>query len=126
MRSWFRRRAKRIQALNGQHEEGFTLHFGCLILGLLLAVGAVVILLTLGWRWLWLIPAAAVAFWALMFVTSVFESRWLAVTPDHVRRGIPANCSECGEELLVVLSGTRFKTVCPICGQRGAARLLDT
>ena len=112
--------------MNGQHERGFTLHFGYLIVGITLVAGAAIILLTLGWRWLWLIPAAAVAFWALMFVISVFESRWLAVTPDHVRRGVPANCSECGEELSVVLGATRFKTACPICGHREAGRLLDT
>jgi hypothetical protein len=104
--------------LNGQQEEGFTLHFGCLIVGIALAVAGVIIFLTAGWRWLWLIPAAAVSLWVLMFIVSLFESRWLAVTPEHVQRGVPAHCSQCGEGLSVVISATRFKTRCPICGHR--------
>ena len=112
--------------MNGHHEDGFTLHFGCLILTIALAAGAVMILLTVGWRWLWLVPAAAIAFWALMFVSTVFESRWLAVTPEHVRRGVPANCASCGEELLIVVGSTRFKTTCPICGHRESGHLLES
>ena len=116
----------KVRDLNGQHEEGFTIHFGCLILGIALAAGAVIILLTLGWRWLWMVPAAAVAFWVLMFVISVFESRWLAVTHEQVRRGVPANCANCGEGLLVAGGATRYKTMCPICGHRGTGRLLES
>lgn len=110
--------------MNGHDEEGFTLHFGCLIVAIAMAAGAVIILVSLGWRWLWMVPAAAAAFWALMFVSSVFESRWLAVTLEHVRRGVPG--ANCGEELLVVVGSTRFKTTCPICGHRGSGHLLES
>jgi energy-coupling factor transporter transmembrane protein EcfT len=112
--------------VNGQQEEGFTLHWGCLIVGAILSAGAVVIFVTLGWRWLWIIPAAAVGFWAIMLVISVFEDRWLAVTPQHLRRGVPAECSACGEEWDVIVGKTRFKTRCPICGHRGSGDLLET
>ena len=116
----------RFRDLSGHQEEGFTLHFGCLILGITLAAGAVFIPLMLGWRWLWLVPAGAVAFWALIFVISVFESRWLAVTRENVRRGVPANCANCGEALLVAGGATRYKTTCPICGHSGSGRLLES
>ena len=46
--------------MEGQHEEGFVLHWGCVIVGAILAAGAAVILMILSWRWLWLVPAAAV------------------------------------------------------------------
>lgn len=112
--------------MNGQQEGQFSIHWGCLILAVVLAAAAVVILITLGWRWLWLVPAAAVALYVLMFVNSVIEDRWRAVTAEHVRRGVPANCSECGEELDVAVSKTRFKTRCPICGDARSGRLSDT
>ena len=112
--------------MNGEQEEGFTLHWGCVIVGAILAAGAAVILMTLGWRRLWLVPAAAVGLWVLMFVISVFEDGWLAVTPEHVRRGVPATCTECGEAWAVIAGKTRFKTRCPICGHRGSGDLLES
>lgn len=115
-----------VRDLNGHQEEGFTLHWGYLIVGIALAVGAVIILLALGWRWLWLVPAAAVGLFALGFVSSLFEGRWLAVTPEHVRRGVPATCSECGAEWDLVIGATGFKTRCPIRGHRERGHLLDS
>ncbi len=111
--------------MNGQHEEGFTLHWGCVIVGVILAGSAAVILMILGWRWLWLVPAAAVGLWVLMIVISVFEGGWLTVTPEHLRRGVPATCTECGEEWAVIVGKNRFKTRCPICGHRGSGDLLE-
>ena len=95
-----------------------------MIVGVILAAGAAVILMQLGWRWLWLVPAAAAGLWVLMFVISVFEDGWRTVTPEHVRRGVPASCTECGEAWSVIARKTRFKTRCPICGHRGAGNLL--
>lgn len=112
--------------MNGQHEEGFTLHWGCVIVGASLAAGAAAILMLLSWRWLWLVPAAAVGLWLLLFAISVLEDGWLAVTPEHVRRGVPATCSECGEGWDVIVGKTRFKTRCPICGHKGAGELLES
>ncbi len=112
--------------LNGSQEEGCTLHWGCVAVGTLLGAGAVVIFFTLGWRWLWLVPAAAVAFLVIMFVITIFEDGWLAVTQEHIRLGVPAKCTECGERWSVVVGKTRFKTRCPICGHRGAGNLLES
>ncbi len=96
-----------------------------MIVGVILAGSAAVILMILSWRWLWLVPAAAVGLWVLMLVISVFEGGWLAVTPEQVRRGVPATCTECGEEWAVIVGKNRFKTRCPICGHRGSGDLLE-
>ncbi len=109
----------------GQQEEGFALHWGYVIVGAILAAGTAVILMILSWRWLWLVPAAAVGLWVLLIVISVFEGGWLAVTPEHLRRGVPATCSECGEDWAVIVGKNRFKTRCPICGHRGSGGLLE-
>ena len=95
-------------------------------MGAILAASAAVILVTLGWRKLWLVPAAAVGLWVLMIAITVFQDRGLAVTPEHVRRGVPATCTECGQEWDVIVGKTRFKTRCPICGHRGSGDLLES
>ncbi len=97
-----------------------------MIVGAILAAGAAAILMTLSWRWLWLVPAAAVGLWVLMFVISVFEDRWRAVTPEHVRRGVPPTCTECGETWSVIAGKKRFKTRCPICGHKGSGDLQES
>ncbi len=112
--------------MNGQHEEGFTLHWGCVIVGAILAAGAAVILMILSWRWLWLVPAAAVGLWVLMIVITIFEDGWLAVTQEHIRQGAPASCTACGEEWSVKIGKTRFKTRCPICGHTESGDLTES
>ena len=112
--------------MNRQQEQGFTLHWGWVIFGAMLAAGGAAILMTLSWRWLWLVPAAAVGLWVLIFVVSVFEDRWRAVTPEHVGRGVPPTCTGCGETWSVIAGKTRFKTRCPICGHRGSGDLLES
>ena len=97
-----------------------------MIVGAILAAGAAAIVMILSWRWLWLVPAAAMGLWVLMFVISVFEDGWRTVTPEHVRRGVPATCTECGEEWDVIVGKTRFKTRCPICGHRESSDLLES
>ncbi len=94
-----------------------------MIVGAILAAGAVAILMTLSWRWLWLVPAALVGFWVLMFVISIFEDGWLVVTPEHVGRGVPAACTACGEGWSVKVGKTRFTTRCPICGHKESGNL---
>ena len=109
--------------MNGHQEGGFFIHWGCLILTIIAVVGGGVILLTLGWRWLWLVPAFIVAVYALMFINSLVEDRWLAVTEEHVRRGVPGKCSECGYELDVLVRSSNFKTRCPMCGHNTTGQL---
>ena len=112
--------------MNGKQEGGVHIHWGCLILTIVLVVGSVIVFLALGWRWLWLMPAFVAAVYALMFINSVIEDRWLAVTPEHIRRGVPAKCSECDYELDVVISSSSFKTRCPICGHKSSGHFSDS
>lgn len=110
--------------MNGLHEERFTLNWGCLVVTAILSIGGVVIVVTLGWRWLWLVPVAAVAIWVLTLVSTILESRWRAVTPEHVERGVPPLCTACGEEWSAVFRARRFRARCPICGHQEKGVLL--
>jgi len=99
-------------------EEGFVLHWGCVTLAAILVVTAGTLLLTSGWRWLWIAPAAVGGLILLNFVVALFEDRWRMVTAADVARGAPGSCRDCGHELDIRRGRRRFKVRCPICGRR--------
>ena len=104
--------------MTDSEEEGFVLHWGCVTLVAILVVTAGVILVTSGWRWLWVAPAVVVGLILLNFVVVLFEDRWATVTVDDIVRGAPGTCRACDHGLDILRKAQTFKVRCPICGHR--------
>lgn len=101
-----------------------SIHWGYAALAVLLVVTAGVVLIALGWRWLWLVPAIGVGLMLLNLLAVVLEDRWRMVTDRDVARGVPGNCRECDHALDILAKKTRFAVRCPICGSRESGRFL--
>ena len=99
-------------------EPRFVLHWGYLMLVVILLITAGSVLLTLGWRWLWIAPAVVGSLILTTFVATLFEDRWRMVTHEDVARGVSPECSDCGHELDILRKTRNFKLRCPVCGKR--------
>ncbi len=99
-------------------DEGFVLHWGHLTVAAILLITAAAVLLTLGWRWLWIVPAVWLGLVLLNFLLLVLDDRWRMVTNGDVARGAPATCRDCGHTLDIMLRKERLTVRCPICGRR--------
>ncbi len=98
--------------------SGFVLHWGYSSFAAILLITAGAVLFTLGWRWLWMVPALWLGLVLLNFLVLVLEDRWRMVTDGDVARGAPATCRDCGHSLDIVRGKSRFRVRCPICGYR--------
>ena len=105
-----------------RREEGFVLHWGYVTVAGILVIAAGAVLFTLGWRWLWMVPAVWLGLVFLNFLVLVLEDRWRMVTDGDVARGAPATCRNCGHTLDILRRKSRFRVRCPICGTRESGR----
>ncbi len=99
-----------------RREEGFVLHWGYVTGAAILLIAAAAVLFTLGWRWLWMVPALWLGLVLLNFFVLVLEGRWRMVTDGDVARGAPGTCRDCGHALDIMRRKSRFGVRCPICG----------
>ena len=99
-------------------QDGFILHFGYVAVAAILLIAAGSVLSTLGWRWLWMVPALGLGLVLLNVVVVLFEDRWRMVTEVDVAQGAPETCRDCDYALGIVSGKTGFKVRCPICGHR--------
>ena len=97
---------------------GFFVHWGYVTLAAILLATTGGVLVTLGWRWLWMVPAAVLGLILLNFLVSVLEGRWRRVTDGDVARGAPGTCRECEVSLDIIRRKTSFRVRCTICGYR--------
>ena len=99
-------------------EPGFTLHFGCVSL-VIVIVGAT----ALAWWWrgrdaLWIAGLVAIIVVGTPIVMTLLESRWFIVTAADRDRGVPGTCPRCREELTAVIGKKRYTVRCGICRYR--------
>ena len=98
------------------------IHWGYVALFAIFVITAGGALATVGWRWLWIAPAAVFGLILLNFIVVLFEDRWRMVTEDDVARGAPETCRECQNSLDILRKKTNFKVRCPICGHGESGR----
>ena len=98
--------------------DGFSIHWGNVAVALILMIAAGVVLATLGWRQLWIVPALGLGLVLLGFIVSMFEDRWRIVTDHHIARGAPGTCRNCDAGLDIIAGKSNFRVRCPICGYR--------
>ncbi len=101
-----------------RREEGFVLHWGYVTVAAILLITAGAVLSTLGWRWLWMVPALCLGLVLLNFLVLVLEDRWRMVTDGDVALGAPGTCRNCGHEVDILRRKSRYRVRCPICGTR--------
>ena len=101
-----------------RQDEGFVLHWGYVTVAAILLITAGAVLFTLGWRWLWMVPALWLGLVLLNFLVLVLEDGWRMVTDGDVARGAPGTCRDCDHTLDIMRRKTRFRVRCPICGYR--------
>ena len=109
--------------MTDRREEGFVLHWGYVTVAAILLTTAGAVLFTLGWRWLWMVPALCLGLVLLNFLVLVFEGRWKMMTDGDVARGAPGTCPDCGHALDIVRRKSGFRVRCPICGYRESGPL---
>ena len=96
--------------------EGFMLHFGYIFF---LVLPGILMLLFLGWRWLWLLLPWCAALWLLFFLLDLWEGRWRMVAPEDTSRGAPDCCPQCRNELDIYRRSDRYTVRCPVCNFKG-------
>jgi len=114
--------------VNQDDEPGFTLHFGCVVVVMVILAAIAVVWWLPGRITLWVAGSIVVVVVGAPVVMTLFESRWFLVTAEDRDRGVPGTCPHCHEELTAVIGKRRYTVRCGFCGYRkkGQARLIGS
>ncbi|GMR21993.1 MAG: hypothetical protein BMS9Abin37_0316 [Acidobacteriota bacterium] len=104
-------------------EPGFTLHFGCISMVIVILGIIAVVWWSPSKNARWITGLVAIVVVGTPVVMTFLESRWFIVTAADRDRGVPGTCPHCREELTAVIGKRRYTVRCGICGHRQKGRL---